>query len=147
MSFKQLFLKNKNEKKAIAPKDINHFFNKAKKSSDFGQLSLINKAGHFILSYYNTLIDREQFQCKVLSIFQESSFDIGHIKNIEDIKNTIPIDDILITENIEVIESKFLKGYAILQLKENDFKCALINLSNEKVGLREQNKLKMSSAS
>lgn len=134
-----MFLKNKIEKQAIGPQNINHFFTKAKKSSDFGELSLINKAGHFILSYYNTLIDREQLQCKVLSVFQEPSFDIDHIKNIEDIRNTIPIDDILITDNIEVIESKFLKGYAILQIKENDYRCALINLSNEKVGLREQN--------
>ena len=139
MFFKQQFLKNKNDKQAIGPQDINHLFTKAKKSSDFGQLSLINKPGHFILSYYNTLIDREQFQCKVLYVFQEPSFDIGHLKNIEDIRNTIPIEDILITDNIEVIESKFLKGYAILQIKENDYKCALINLSNEKVGLREQN--------
>jgi len=139
MSFKQRFFKKKIEKQAIGPQDINHLFTKAKKSSDFGQLSLINKTGHFILSYYNTLIDLEQFQCKVLYVFQEPSFNIGHIKNIEDIRNTIPIEDILITDNIEVIESKFLKGYAILQMKENDYKCALINLANVKVGLREQN--------
>lgn len=134
-----MFLKNKIENQAIGPHDINHLFTKAKKSSDFGQLSLINKAGHYILSYYNTLIDREQFQCKVLYVFQDPSFEVGHIKNIEDIRNRISIEDILITEDIEVIESKFLKGYAILQMKENDYKCALIKLSNEKVGLREQN--------
>ena len=36
-------------------------------------------------------------------------------------------------------ESKLLKGYAILQMKENDQRVALILLSNDKAGLREQN--------
>jgi hypothetical protein len=54
MFFKQQFLKNKKDKQAIGPQDINHLFTKAKKSSDFGQLSLINKPGHFILSYLTT---------------------------------------------------------------------------------------------
>ena len=141
MFFKQKLLKNKNknEKQAINSQSIDQLFAKANKSNDFGQFSLMDKKGHFILSYYNTLIDRELLQRRVLSIFKDPSFDNDHIKKIEEIKQTIPIDDILITENIDVIESKLLKGYAILQIKENDQKVALINLSNEKVGLRNQN--------
>ncbi|MBS4214256.1 hypothetical protein [Neobacillus rhizophilus] len=56
----------------------------------------------------------------------------SYIKKIDDIKQTIPIEDIVITDNIEAIQTKLLKGYAILQIKENYNKVALINLSNEK---------------
>ncbi|MDP4105986.1 MAG: spore germination protein [Bacillota bacterium] len=139
MFFKQKLLRNKNEKKKRISQNIEQLFTKASKSNDFGQFSLMNKKGHFILSYYNTLIDRKLLQRRVLPIFQEPSFNISHIKKIEDIKLLIPIEDVLVTEDIEIIESKLLKGYAILQIKENDQKVALINLSNEKVGLREQN--------
>lgn len=134
-----MFIKNKDEKKASSFESINELFTKAQKSHDFGQFLLTNEKGHFILSYYNTLIDRKQLQRRVLPIFQEPSFDFSQIKKIEDIKHTIPIEDIFITDNIEAIQTKLLKGYAILQIKENDNKVALINLSNEKDGLREQN--------
>lgn len=48
----------------------------------------------------NTLIDRIQLQRRVLHIFQEPSFDFSYIKKIDDIKQTIPIEDIVITDNI-----------------------------------------------
>ncbi|WP_181410135.1 hypothetical protein [Paenibacillus sp. tmac-D7] len=40
----------------------------------------------------------------------------------------IPIEDIVITDQVEVIEAKLLKGYAALQLKATDHQCALFNL-------------------
>lgn len=123
-----MFINNKDEKKASSFESINELFTKAQKSHDFGPFSHTNKKGHFILSYYNTLIDRIQLQRRVLHIFQEPSFDFSY----DDIKQTIPIEDIVITDNIEAIQTKLLKGYAILQINENDNKVALINLSNEK---------------
>jgi spore germination protein KA len=120
------------------PEGIDQLFTKAKKSSDFKQFSLTNKAGYFIISYYSTLIDNQQFRIKVLHVIQEHYDNIGDLENIDDIKDIIPIEDIVITDNMEVIEAKLLKGYAILQNTENDSRCALIHLSNEKAGLRDK---------
>lgn len=77
MIFKQMFIKNKDEKKASSFESINELFTKDQNSHNFGQFSLTNKKGHFILSYYNTLIARIQLQQRVLHIFQEPSFDFS----------------------------------------------------------------------
>ncbi|PLS04782.1 spore germination protein [Neobacillus cucumis] len=119
-------------KKQVVSRVLTNYLQKFKNLMIFGQFSLTNNKGHFILSYYNTPIDRIQLQRRVLHIFQEPSFDFSYIKKIDDIKQTIPIEDIVITDNIEAIQTKLLNGYAILQIKENDYKVALINLSNEK---------------
>nr|WP_246025995.1 spore germination protein [Peribacillus cavernae] len=118
-------------------KGIDQLFAKAKKSHDFQQLPLTNEAGYLILSYYSTLVVHLKLEQKVLCVFREPSFD--SLKNIDDVKKIIPIEDIVITDNIEVIQSKLLKGYAILQMRENDHKCALINLADLNAGMRDQN--------
>ncbi|WP_134701161.1 spore germination protein [Ammoniphilus sp. YIM 78166] len=132
------FSKNENKKQDIDTLNLDNLFTKTKKSSDFKQFSLSNEEGSFILSYYNSLIDQQQLQCKILQVFQDRSLDRGNLKKIDDVREFIPIEDIIITDNLDVIQSKLLKGYAILQIKENDPRCALIHLSNE-VGLRDKN--------
>jgi spore germination protein KA len=135
-----MFFKKKDPHKRETPShDIHVLFTKAKKSSDFKQISLSRKPGFLILSYYNSLIDQQQLQCKILHVFQEQSVERGNVETIEYVREIIPIEDIVITEDLHDIESKLLKGYAILQLNEKDHRCGLIYLSNEKEGLRKQN--------
>ncbi len=139
MLFNKWFLKNNNEKQATTSKGIHDLFTKTKKSSDFIQFSLANEAGYLIISYYNTLIDQQKLQSKVLHVFKDQSVNMGILTEIDETRDIIPIEDIVITDNMEVIELKLLKGYAILQINENDSRCALIHLSNEKAGLRDKN--------
>lgn len=140
MLFKQWFLKNKNHtrKQASHAQDINDLFAKTKKSSDFVQFPVANEEGSCILSYYRSLIDHQQLQEKVLPVLQEQFMDTSRSLPLDAIKTMLPIEDIVISDNPEVIESKFLKGYAVLQIKQNDSKAALLNLSNGKAGLRDQ---------
>lgn len=119
--------------------NLEKLFNKTKKSYDFHQLPLIDIDGYLILSYYSSLIDHEKLEQKVLSIFRAPYFDSGQIKDIDDIKKVIPIEEIVITDEVEEIESKLIKGYVILQIKENDKRCALINIAESKAGMRENN--------
>lgn len=141
MFFKKRERSKKEEYHAINEdfQDIGELFAKAKKSSDFKQFSLTNESGHLIISYYNTLIDQQQLQLKILLVFQEPPFELTKLEKIDHIKKIIPIEDIVVTDNIKEAESKLHKGYAILQMKENDQRFALILLSNDQVGLREKN--------
>ncbi|RXT06953.1 hypothetical protein [Ammoniphilus sp. CFH 90114] len=42
------------------------------------------------------------------------------LEKIDDICGILPIEDIIITDNIDTIRAKLLKGRAILQMKEKD---------------------------
>ncbi|MCR8871761.1 spore germination protein [Peribacillus frigoritolerans] len=141
MFFKKRKIRNNKDKQAVTEnsQDIGQLFAKVKKSSDFKQFPLTDEAGHLIISYYNTLVDQQQLQLKILMIFRETPFELDRLEKIDDIKKIIAIEDIVITDNQNEAESKLLKGYAILQMKENDQRVALILLSNDKAGLREQN--------
>ncbi|WP_243767741.1 spore germination protein [Paenibacillus agricola] len=138
--FKKWLGKNTSKTQPINPHPqlLVELFKKAKKSNDFKQFSVTNEEGNLIISFYNTLIDQQQLQCKILHVFQEHYTDVSNIE-IKDIKNMIPIEDIILTDSLEVIESKLLRGYAILQIKENENTCALINISDKEIGLRDQN--------
>ncbi|MCV5825122.1 hypothetical protein OFN33_32200, partial [Escherichia coli] len=63
----------------------------------------------------------------------------NNIKNINDIQKIIPIEDIIITDDIGCIKSKLMTGYAIIQITEKDKCCALVNISNTNAGMRVQN--------
>src|SRR6476620_8649498 len=119
MFFKKLKIRNNKDKQAVTEnsQDIEELFAKAKKSSDFKQFSLTDELGHLIISYYNTLIDQQQIQLKILLIFRETPFEQDKLGKIDDIKKIISIEDIVITDNVKEAESKLLKGYAILQMK------------------------------
>ncbi|SYX84067.1 spore germination protein [Paenibacillus alvei] len=118
--------------------DIDLLFETAKKSQDFKQFSLINEKGTFMISYYSTLINHDLLQLAVLRTFQEVIPVVNHL-SIDNIKTMIPIDDIVITNEPHHISLKLLKGYAVLKVKETDDHFALINLSDQQIGLRDQN--------
>ncbi|WP_268625158.1 spore germination protein [Paenibacillus alvei] len=119
--------------------DIELLFETAKKSQDFKQYSLINEKGSLVISYYSTLIKHDLLQSAVLRTFQEVLIPAVNHVSIDNIKTMIPIDDIEITNEPHLISLKLLKGYAVLKIKETDDDFALINLSDQQVGLRDQN--------
>ncbi|MGQ0437282.1 spore germination protein [Bacillus sp. B-TM1] len=49
------------------------------------------------------------------------------------------MEDIVITKDTEEIESKLNQGFVIIQLKKTDELCALINVENASLGIRENN--------
>ncbi|CAN7761794.1 spore germination protein [Paenibacillus sp. LjRoot56] len=106
-------------------------------SSDFKTTVILLGKQEVSIFYYSTLIDAKWMQQHLILVMQNRSLD-SEIKEIEDIKTWIPINDIEITDDLTNIQSKLLKGYAIVQLHENDQKCALVNLADNH-GLRENN--------
>jgi spore germination protein KA len=144
MFFKKRSARNKKKAQAknsqtSSYSSIEDLFAKTKESHDFHQLPITDIKGYLILSYYGTLVDHLRLEQKVLCVFRAPYFQHENVKDIDDIKKIIPIEDIVITEDMNEIETKILKGYVLLQIREKDQKCALINIGDTKAGMREEN--------
>ncbi|RBP85391.1 GerA spore germination protein [Cytobacillus firmus] len=118
-------------------KNLDQLLQFSRQSSDFKKTSILLGKQEVNIFYYITLVDAKWMQQHLILVLQNRSLD-SKIKKIEDIKAWIPINDIEITDELTNIQSKLLKGYALVQLHENNPKCALVNLADHR-GLRENN--------
>lgn len=118
-------------------KNLDQLLKLSGQSSDFKTTAILLGKQEVNIFYYSTLIDAKWMQQHLILVLQNRSLD-SEIKEIEDIKAWIPVNDIEITDELTNIQSKLLKGYALVQLHENDQKCALVNLADDH-GLRENN--------
>ena len=73
------------------------------------------------ICYQTTLVDSKIIHEFILPSLNKHSFE-----KIEDVKKVIPIEDIIITKDIEEIKSKVINGYLMVQLHKQDQYCALI---------------------
>lgn len=105
-------------------------------SSDFRTITIGGANRQVCLSFFNTLIDQRLLQEHVLQpLKQISSVALESLGNLIE---WIPIDDIQITDQIDVIQSKLFKGSILVRLHESDSNCALIQLSDKR-GMRSNN--------
>jgi spore germination protein KA len=118
-------------------KNLDQLLKLTGQSNDFKKTAILLGKQEVNIFYYSTLIDAKWMQQHLILVLQNRSLD-SKIKEIEDIKALIPINDIEITDEITNIQSKLLKGYALVQLHKNDQKCALVNLADNH-GLRKNN--------
>ncbi|MCZ8515447.1 spore germination protein [Paenibacillus filicis] len=118
-------------------KDIDQLKNISKQSNDFKTIQISLAGRQVSISYFKTLIDEKLLQSHVILQAQNRAL-LFELRQLEDIKTWIPIDDVEITDQIEDIQAKLLKGYAIVELDEHDRKCALVNVAS-KEGLRKNN--------
>nr|WP_228547562.1 spore germination protein [Filobacillus milosensis] len=94
-------------------------------SKDFKQSNII-VGQPMTLYYFSSLVDDAALQRDVLPYIQKKEF-----QNLEEIKNTIPIEASEITNDIRTIQNKILTGYCMLQLKHNET-VLLIKVKKEK---------------
>jgi hypothetical protein len=118
-------------------KDIDQLKNLSRQSSDFTTIHLDIDGQQVSISYFKTLIDEKVLQSNVILPVQNRAL-ISELRQLEDIKAWIPIDDLEISDQVEDIQSKLFKGYAIVELDRHDRKCLLVNVGN-KEGLRKEN--------
>lgn len=118
-------------------KTLDQLLKLSRLSSDFKTTAILLGKQEVNIFYFSTLIDAKWMQQHLILVMQNRSLD-SEIKEIEDIKAWIPINDIEITDELTNIQSKLMKGYALVQLHENDRRCALVNLADNH-GLRENN--------
>ncbi|RCW49463.1 spore germination protein [Paenibacillus prosopidis] len=118
-------------------KDIQELKKQAGLSSDFITTTITLANQKLFLSYYKTLIDEKWLQDHFIHALQNRNTEI-ELKNVEDIRAWIPIQDAQITSEIKDIQFKLMKGHAIIQINENDRECMLLNLASQ-IGVRNDN--------
>lgn len=113
---------------------LEELFIAAKKSKDFTRIERSINGTKIYLSYFATLVDHEIIQKSILP-YLNSSF----LKNIDDISDKLPIEDITFTVDVKEISLKLYKGHVILQNEHSSNECILLNIHNATLGLRERN--------
>ncbi|MEH7379328.1 spore germination protein [Bacillus sp. JJ1533] len=136
-----MFWKKKDEKPSkksfeTVEKTIEEVFEKAKKSSDFSTITPIENHDNLLLSYYKTLVDSKILQQSLLPSFKENATDI---KELSDLKNIIPIEEITLTKDVKEVEKAFHKGAVAIHFTDQMDEFALISIGNARLGQRETN--------
>lgn len=117
-------------------KTVDEIFEKAKKSSDFSTISPINKNENITLSYFKTLVDSKILQQSFLPSLKKQVTDI---ETLSDLKNVIPIEEIIFTNNPKEIDTALHQGAVAVYFKNQMDEFALFKIGNARLGQRETN--------
>lgn len=119
-----------------------NWFRKASKTEGHSLLKVIqhfNKSGDFIdfhnpqspipywISYFGSLVDAEIVHRDILPFLNQSS-----IKKYEDLKAALPIENVIITGDLETIQKMMLTGSVLIRFKENDNQGVLVKAEMNK---------------
>lgn len=105
------------EKKPNMIKTMSHL----KSSTDFLQMVIQGKNFRFWLSYYRTMVDPAVLEEYILTPLSHKDW-----STLDDISKIVPIEDIVITTDTDVIKQKALGGYIIIALTEYGSPAAVI---------------------
>jgi spore germination protein KA len=91
-------------------------------SKDFLRFEFNTKSKSCWISYIKTLANPDYVHRDVLSVLAENSF-----STLEEIQKLLPIEQIIITDNVKDIQKKIMAGSIMIQLNEHDPSCLLIS--------------------
>jgi hypothetical protein len=113
----------KKQKQPSSPETVWYLLNTWGQSTDFQKQTFTNLTSnqHFWISFIISLVDSEIVQKIILPYLLHSP-----IKTLDDIKQMVPVEDIIITSNVNVVEEKMHEGYLLVQLNEFANEAALI---------------------
>jgi len=126
------------KKKPNSPKTLAQLLQKLKQSSDFATLEFQMSGYDFSISYFDSLVDPKLLQQQVICHLQR---DVSNYPSfsVRDLQRIIPVQRIEITSDVQTVETKLLKGFALIRLKSDERSWALINVASENLGLRQNN--------
>lgn len=126
------------KRKPNSPKTLAQLLQKLKQSSDFATLEFQMSGYDFSISYFDSLVDPKLLQQQVICHLQR---DVSNYPSfsVRDLQRIIPVQRIEITSDVQTVETKLLKGFALIRLKSDERSWALINLASENLGLRQNN--------
>lgn len=134
MSIFSFFLKRKPSK----PKTFAQLLQELKRSSDFATVEFQINGHDFAIFYFDSLIDPKLLQQQVICHLQRDVPNYPSL-SVRDLQRIIPVQRIEITSDVPTVETKLLKGFALIWVKNDDRRWALINLASENLGLRQNN--------
>ncbi|MFS0892293.1 spore germination protein [Peribacillus frigoritolerans] len=93
---------------------LKELINTCKKSADFMSFQQ-NNINSLCISYFKTLVSPDILHRDILLNLQDKKF-----KTYDELKNSLPFENILITNDVVQIQEKLLNGFVIIQLYEGD---------------------------
>ncbi len=100
---------------------------KFKTSSDFIQYSGETNQVPYWFSYFRTLVDTETLQKKIMPSLKSDDW-----TSLAELKKLIPIEEILLTTDSNLMKEKLLDGYIIVTMTEYGIHCLLIKATLNK---------------
>lgn len=117
-----LFKRNKDNKDNTEISNLEQLIEACQTSDDFLHYSYQTNTQAFWVSYYKPIVDTKILHKDILNHLNHSNE-----KSLEGMKELLPIEDILITNDINIIKDKVLTGHIIIQLHETQKDCMLVN--------------------
>ncbi|SNS76484.1 GerA spore germination protein [Bacillus sp. OK838] len=104
----------------VTSKDFQELLKRFEASNDFLTFQFPNEDGYTI-SYFNSLVSEQQLHEQVLAVISNQTK-----KDLKQLKSDIPMEDMKVTTDINVIQRLVLAGSILIQYKKDDEMCLLI---------------------
>lgn len=105
---------------------LSELIQKLKASSDFSTFEQ-SSVNTFYLSYFKTLVNPEFVHRDLLPYLTDKPF-----QTLDELRKNLPLEGIIITDEVDKISSKIMEGFILLQMSPSDKKCLLVpSLSTE----------------
>lgn len=115
---------------------IAEVFQQSKKSADFTTFSPVLSYELFEIGFFSTMVDMNTLQQSVLVKLKEK---ITDVKQLSDLKNIIPIENIQFIKSAQDLEKGLHLGAVAAYFKNQLDEIALLNIGNSRLGQRETN--------
>ncbi|WP_417900409.1 spore germination protein [Bacillus haimaensis] len=127
---------NQNPTESQTPTEI---LKRAKKSSDFKILEKNVSGVRIFIFYFTTLIDHKTMEHVFLPYINECEKKTGQAFDINQFKNSLPLEDVIRSREAIEIEEKIHQGYILIKFENGLDDCLLVNVNNLSKGIRESN--------
>jgi Bacillus/Clostridium GerA spore germination protein len=134
--YKNIF--NKYKEPLINSLTFDQLIKIAKKSSDFSHINRCVYGTQINIFYFSSLINHEVMQRSFLPYLSSQPKE-QKTKVSKQICNNLPIEEIIITNNVKDIEDKLHKGHILIQVEDDSKEFILININNPSDGIRKNN--------
>ncbi|MGA4721214.1 spore germination protein [Fictibacillus nanhaiensis] len=117
---------NRNQGHSDPNAETTHWIEELSISNDFvNDYTSSDPTKPFWISYFRTLILSETLHRDVVPYLSEHH-------SLEEVKNDIPVQQIVQSSNSKLIKEKLLQGFAAIRLSEKDTECLLVSVANNK---------------
>ncbi|WP_338782208.1 spore germination protein [Metabacillus sp. FJAT-52054] len=96
-------------------------------SSDFIQFGSKGVSTKYWISYFRTLVDTKMLHESVLAVLSKVNW-----TSLEELKNAVPVENIILTSDTDVVKEKLLQGFIMISLSEYGQSALLIRVFMEK---------------
>ncbi|WP_309122202.1 spore germination protein [Paenibacillus sp.] len=118
--------------------DLELLIEQAKRSTDYQEMRIPSAADEITVSYYGTLVDKELLRKRLIEPLQRHASQSDDIHSLEGLARWIPTEEIEVTDQVEIIQSKLLRGHALVRRAGERKRCALVPLAGLH-GMRKDN--------